>query len=355
MTGAAKGRDSLGARASGRVNHFNLLRFVAAFSVLVSHAFPIALGPDAVQPLERLLAGKTLGAVAVIVFFAISGYFIAQSYDRSRSAGVFLSARGLRLFPGLIIMLCLTVIVGAALTTLPATGYWPGALDYLLRGATLFAMTYDLPGVFATNPYGGAVNGSLWTLRHEVACYLTVLAAGMLRLPGRVVSVLAVVGLAVFSVSGAERIVGSGAVVALAGLALPFWIGSALYFWRDRVPHSLVLLALLALVAGMSRGTPLWDAALAAALAYGAIWAGFAQARPLLSFNRIGDFSYGIYIYAFPVQQVAAQFGAQTPALNMVVAAPVVLLLAALSWHLIEEPALRLKPRGRARRRAGVA
>lgn len=346
---------SLGARASGRDNHFNLVRFCAASAVLVSHAWPIALGPGAVQPLERLLAGKTLGAVAVMVFFAVSGFFIAQSFDRSRSVPVFLAARGLRLFPALLVMLVLTVFGGALLTALPQAAYWPGAANYFLRNATLFALTYDLPGVFAANPYGPGVNGSLWTLRHEVACYFTVLAAGVLHLPGRVISALAVAGLAALSIVGPERVLDSALAMKFAELALPFWIGSALYFWRDRVRHSALLLVALAVAAALLRGTALWDFALAAVLGYGAIWAGFARARPLLAFNRIGDFSYGIYIYAFPVQQLAAHFGVVTPMGNMLWSAPVVLFLAALSWKLVEAPALQLKPRGRAGRRMGVA
>lgn len=338
---------SISARASGRDNHFNLIRFIAASSVLVSHAWPIALGPGTLQPLEVLLAGHTLGAVAVIVFFAVSGYFIAQSFDRSRSAVVFLAARGLRLFPALLIMLTLTVLGGALLTTVGQDAYWPDAVRYFLRNATLFAITYELSGVFATNPYGGGINGSLWTLRHEVACYFTVLAAGILRLPGRVISLLALAGLGALSIVGPDQVFASGAAVKFAELALPFWVGSALYFWRDLVPHSVLLLALLVGTAALGRGTAFFDLTLAAVLAYGAIWAGFAPARPLLAFNRMGDFSYGIYIYAFPVQQLAAYFGAVSPWSNMLWSAPTVLILSALSWHLIEEPVLRLKPRGR--------
>ncbi len=355
MIPQAQRRGSIGALAMGRDNHFNLVRFVAASSVLVSHAWPIALGPDALQPLEVALPGHTLGGVAVIVFFAVSGFFIAQSFDRSRSAAVFLSARALRLFPALLVMLALTVVGGAFLTVADPGTYWPDAIRYFLRNATLFATTYELAGVFATNPYGSGVNGSLWTLRHEVACYFTVLAAGVLRLPGRAVSLLAVAGLAALAVIGPEKVFNSGAAVKFAELALPFWIGSALYFWRDRVPHSAVLLALLAAAAAVARGTAVFDLALVAALAYGAIWTGFARARPLLAFNRLGDFSYGIYIYAFPVQQLAAHWGTVTPWSNMLWAAPLVLILSVLSWHLIEAPALRLKPRGRVATRPGAA
>lgn len=336
---------TLGGRSQGRDNHFNLVRFGAAAAVLVSHAWPIALGQAAQEPLERALDGKTLGGIAVMIFFAVSGYFIAQSFDRSRSVGVFLAARALRLFPALAVMLVLSVVMGAALTVAPPGTYWPGAADYVLRGITLVAMHYDLPGVFGANPFGAPVNGSLWTLRYEVACYGMVLIVGRSRLAARWVALGIVAVLAGLSGLGPVTVLHSGAVAALAELALPFWIGSTLYFWRDRVPHSVVVLAALIVIAVASFHTPLREAGLAAAIGYGAIWAGFAQARPLLAFNRIGDFSYGIYIYAFPVQQLAAHLGAVTPWQNIIWAAPVVLVLAALSWSLVEEPALRLKPR----------
>lgn len=336
---------SIGARATGRDNHFNLIRFLAAGAVLVSHAYPITLGPATAQPLSRLLPGMTLGEVAVFVFFAVSGFFIAQSFDRSRSAAKFLRARALRLFPALVVMLALTVAAGAALTTAGPAAYWRGAAEYLARGVTLVAMRYDLPGVFAANPYGPPVNGSLWTLRYEVACYLTILAAGVLRLPGRAVALVALAGLGGLSVAGPETLLRSGAAVALAGLALPFWMGTALYFWRDRVPHAGWILAALLAAAAAARGSALQEAAVAAVLAYGAIWAGYLRVPALLAFNRLGDYSYGIYIYAFPVQQLAAHFGVTTPVLNMALAAPAVLVLAALSWHLVEAPSLALKAR----------
>jgi peptidoglycan/LPS O-acetylase OafA/YrhL len=62
--------------------------------------------------------------------------------------------------------------------------------------------------------------------------------------------------------------------------------------------------------------------------------------------NKVGDCSYGIYIYAFPIQQLAAHvMPAGTPYYNMTVTTAVVVPLAMLSWMYIEKPSLGMKAR----------
>lgn len=155
------GTKKIGDRNEGYNNNFNLLRMLAATGVLVSHAYPISLGADAVEPLASLLKGKTLGGLCVMIFFVISGFFIARSFARMSSLGSFLRARALRLFPALVVVLAVTVLAAAVLTTANATVYWVAVPEYYLRNVTLFFLKYELPGVFETNPYGGAINGSL--------------------------------------------------------------------------------------------------------------------------------------------------------------------------------------------------
>ena len=140
---------SFGDRAAGRDNNFNLIRMIAASGVLVSHAWPITYGGGVVEPLESELHGITLGTVCVYIFFAISGFFITKSFDRSVGIGRFLLARALRLFPALIVVLCLTVLAGLWLTTAPVDVYLAAVPDYLLRNLTLFRLQYVLPGVIA--------------------------------------------------------------------------------------------------------------------------------------------------------------------------------------------------------------
>ncbi|PJE33890.1 acyltransferase, partial [Pseudooceanicola lipolyticus] len=223
-----------GDRAAGRENNFNLIRMCAASGVLVSHAWPISRGPGAVEPLQAQLHGLTLGTVCVYIFFAISGFFITKSFERSASIARFLLARALRLFPALVVVLGLTVLAGLWLTRAPAATYLAAVPEYLIRNLTLFRLQYALPGVFEANPYGPAINGSLWTLNYEVLCYLGVFLvgiAGLLRAPrGVAVVFVAVVALCL----AVPLLPAHPRLVKLLDLGLPFALGAAAYIWRDR-------------------------------------------------------------------------------------------------------------------------
>ena len=177
--GSAKLEDHL----SGRDNHLNLIRMVAAMAVLVSHAFPIALGEGAAEPLEAL-TGMALGGHAVAVFFILSGLLIARSFDRGSSHIRFLVARFLRLFPALIVVLVLTVLIGATVSELSPGVYFAtmDTLTYIPRNLSLAFLQYSLPGVFVENPGGSVINGSLWTLFYEVVCYIAVFGLGLIGL-----------------------------------------------------------------------------------------------------------------------------------------------------------------------------
>jgi peptidoglycan/LPS O-acetylase OafA/YrhL len=161
------------AESSGRENNFNLLRVLAAIAVLFSHCFPLTRGPEAAEPLNALL-GHSLGKVAVLIFFVISGFFVSQSFHRCASLSDFIAARVLRIYPGFIVVLVFgVVVIGAMTTAMPVNEYYsdPSTFIYVLNGLTLKWIQVGLPGVFLTNPYPFAVNGSLWTLFYEVLCY----------------------------------------------------------------------------------------------------------------------------------------------------------------------------------------
>ena len=340
---------SLGARSAGRDNNLNLIRMLAACAVLVSHAYPIALGAGASEPLEAV-AGKSLGGLAVMVFFAISGFLIAASFDRTPSRLRFLKARALRLFPGLVVSLVLTAyVLGPLVTRLPVPAYLglPEPALFVLRDTALFPLVFTLPGVFDDNPYP-AVTGSIWTLRHEGLCYAGVFLtglAGWLR-PDWRGGVLLLVYLLLWGLVRSGVLPVHVMILRLFDLSLAFAIGTAFHLWRDRLPLSLPGVAALAVLAAALRpvGGLAYDAALAAALSYATFWAAYVPRGVLLRYNGLGDYSYGIYIYAFPLQGWAVwAFGPQTPLQNMLYAFPVTLICAILSWHLIERPALRMK------------
>jgi peptidoglycan/LPS O-acetylase OafA/YrhL len=330
-------------RAGGRDNNFNLLRMLAATGVLVSHAYPISLGPGTPEPLSNLLGGITLGTVCVMVFFSISGFFITRSFDQKHSLTKFLQARALRLFPALAVVLAVTVVVAALfLTIAPPQVFWPGAAEYLLRNLLLFFPKYALPGVFEANPYGSEINGSLWTLNYEVLCYLGVVICGALGITGRQTAFATVLVLFLVLYACAPVLPVHSRLENLAQLGLPFAIGMSFWVWRAVIPLSWLLAGTALAVAVLLRPTPLFSFALTLALAYGIFVLGYARIHSLKGYTRLGDYSYGTYVYAFPIQQLIAFCGVVSPLTNIGLAFPVVLLCAVLSWVFIEAPALRL-------------
>ena len=161
----------------GRDNNFNLIRIMAALAVLVTHSFALAIGTGAAEPFRDSL-GMTMGTIAVDIFFVTSGFLVTGSLLTRHSALEFLWARTLRVFPALLVMLLLTVFgLGPLVTSWPLSAYLTdaGTYGYLLKCATLVSgVQYNLPGVFADNPFKSAVNGSLWSLPYEIRMYAIV-------------------------------------------------------------------------------------------------------------------------------------------------------------------------------------
>lgn len=233
----------LDAALSGRDNNLNLIRMLAASAVLVSHAYPIALGAGTPEPLS-FLPGQTLGHFAVAIFFGISGLLITRSFDRRRSTRQFVAARVLRLYPGLLVALCITVLFGLFVTTLPYAHYLRATetISYVPRNMSLGLLQYSLPGVFYENPYGSALNGSLWTLFYEVACYIAVMVIGFAGIIRKrlafslLFAVLAVLHL--FANGQSPDFARTYRLHQFVSLAFPFALGTAAYVWREQLPLS---------------------------------------------------------------------------------------------------------------------
>lgn len=353
---------TIGDVAGGRDNNFNLIRMIAALAVIVSHGWLLVEGQQADEPLEQTL-GVTLGIVGVYVFFAISGFLITRSFDRRADPMNFLAARFLRLFPALFVVLILTVFLfGPIVSTLP-----PGAfltrietLTYIPRNLALVSMQYTLPGVFEGLPFPRAVNGTLWSLFYEVACYGMVFLIGMLgvlrsaRLFGVFLTLYALFYIVV-EVAAAHDIM-QYHIRLFQRMSFPFVIGMGLHFWRDRIPLSYAAAAALTAIAVLAHGGPLFDQAFMLALCYAVFVLAFRPGGALRRYNDLGDYSYGLYIYGFSVQQVLVQqIPGLTPLGNIALTLPFALTLAVISWVVVERPALGAKDQLGARLNAAWA
>lgn len=342
------GAVRLGERISDRDNNFDVLRLLAAWAVLVSHSFALVGEPE---PLHQLDA--TLGSVGVLVFFAVSGLLIRRSWEYDPSPRDFWTKRALRLLPALATVGVVTAfVVGPAVSTLSAGDYfsrWETWI-YPVRITLLFPFGAELPGVFDGGYYSGAVNGPLWSLPVEVFAYLCLFLLGVTGLLARrwLVTGMAAMSLvwAAWWVPHTSDSVGATYVVSA------FALGAAAYSWRDRIVLAwpvAVALVPVCLVAGLGPD-PVRVLTWTPAAVYLCFW--FAYAVPPVGrvLVRFGDASYGLYIWAFPVQQIIVRRGVDDPWLVVAIATPVVWLLAIASWRLVERPALRHKPRPRTTR-----
>jgi peptidoglycan/LPS O-acetylase OafA/YrhL len=335
-----------------RRNNFDALRLVAAVSVMFSHAFLIADGTQKREWLIRLTGNQSiLGLCGVFVFFAISGFLVTQSYEETRDPLRFLAKRALRIFPGLFVASLLSAFVLApVVTTLDPGAYFCRLAPYrYVLGTTLLdTHVHELPGVmFVNNPVGLEINGSMWTLRYEFLMYLMVMGLGVARL----LRFPVMLGLFALGLLCLEFPIVFDPLGGWGWLLAFFAAGMILYRLRaTRIFDGRVaLLALLGLVASvpLRQFIPLFPVF----GCYLALWLALNPRLPALPAARWGDLSYGLYIYGWPVEEgVIWAFGGRATWWQVfALAFPAAASLAFLSWHLVERPALRVKPGSRLR------
>jgi peptidoglycan/LPS O-acetylase OafA/YrhL len=316
---------------------------IAATAVLVSHAYPVALGTGSAEPFQLTL-GMSLGGLAVYSFFIISGFFISQSFDRAPHLQQFAIARILRIYPALLVVLILTtLLIGPLFTKLSLPQYFsqPETLIYIPRNLALIKLQYELPGVFEHNPYPQAINGSLWTLVYEVGCYAMVACVALSGFTANVrrFAVFVVAYFCIYVAIGFGARHGSRLMVAR-DLTWPFVFGMTLYHLRKYLLPKPYLLLAVSIGAFLSYGRPWFREVFTLGWGYLVICGGFLTVNTLSYYNRLGDYSYGMYIYAYPVEQIVVSLhNGCTPMALMAWAFPSTLALAILSWHLVEKPA----------------
>lgn len=340
---------------AGRDNNFNLIRIIAAYAVLVSHSFPLALGRGTVEPPLTLL-GMSFGSMAVDIFFLASGFLVTGSLLARKNTLQFLWARALRIYPALFFMLVITVgTLGIFFTTLPASEFFshPITQKYFVRCLTLVnSIKFELPGVFMENPYAKSVNGSLWTMRYEVRLYIIIgLLWALLHLAGqhqlRAFKILVITSALIFGLlffAGRFNLIANQD--ALFRFGFLFMSGGSYFILRERITLSgrIALPLFLILVISAAIGHDAFFVAYSLGLGYLLLYAAYVPTGFIRHYNRFGDYSYGIYIYAFPVQQAVAALVPGITVLEMIALSSLITLtFAVLSWHLVEERALGFK------------
>ncbi|MEO6340628.1 MAG: acyltransferase [Caulobacteraceae bacterium] len=342
---------------------FDALRLILAMSVVFFHASAIANNDLSIgeKPVLWLV-----GYIILAGFFTLGGFLVTGSAERL-NLGNFLINRALRIFPALAVevILC-AVVLGAVFTTLPLKEYFSSPITWHYFTNIVGWINYQLPGVFKDHPTD-VVNTSIWTIPYELGSYLLLTGFILFGLLKRPIAFLAftiafgVAGLAFVAIFGTAEPATHlmrGVALLTAGigsrLVMGFLLGALIYLWRHKLPYDhriAAVAAALCLVIGALGPSawltqPLLNVTAVPAIAYLIIYLGVSPLPlPWLLKNR--DYSYGVYLYGWPIQQAVTGLfpDVHNPFLHSAISFPVIFLLAAGSWHFVERPMLRLRLR----------
>jgi peptidoglycan/LPS O-acetylase OafA/YrhL len=327
-----------------RLGNFDTIRLIAAGSVIFSHAFLLAEGHDGNEPFKQL-TGSILGINGVFVFLIISGFLVTQSLFNSSSLWHFAWKRFLRIYPALAIY----AVVAAALiapffTTAPLREYVSSlaGVKYAVKVLLLFPHA-GLPVQFYQGSLGDFTNGSLWTISAEIYCYALLFAVAMLGLVSlRVALIGLLIGTAAFVLWNAGLITLPVFLGNLSYVVPSFCAGAAMYFINGK--YGLSGRVGLASAVGLALFIPTGHFLEASPIlaAYPIIYLGMAPS--IGNTTKLGDLSYGTYLYGWPVEQVVRSMIGPTSGWTLfLISLPIAMACGWLSWHLVEKRAMRLK------------
>ena len=326
----------------GKNNNLTFIRLVAALSVIYGHTSAIVYGAPA-DWVAVTTGYAFLGGVAVDLFFLISGFLVTASI---LNGGVknYVVSRIFRIYPALWVNLILvTFVLGSMVTTLSVSEYiiHEDVWTYFNGLAFTYKGGFFLPGVFTQN-HNQAVNGSIWSVLIEVWLYIVVAFFYIFRIMRSRAIFNTVFFISIVMLWNYKSYLSASLGATNLHVCLMFYMGSFLYINRDSVPVSPYFMLIALFLAGITLGTEKF--------AYGyflLLITFFCTVSFLKQFSwmdKWGDYSYGVYLYGFPAQQLTAwAFPDFSGTQNCLTASAISLVFGVASWHLVEKRALRLK------------
>ncbi|MES3639543.1 acyltransferase [Mycobacterium intracellulare] len=341
-----------------RSNALNAWRLALAGEVIFWHTYPVRGHLPSVRAVLQLLL-----CVGVDGFFAISGFLITASWISNPRLREYLAARALRILPGFYVCMIVTAFVFAPLSVAIQGGSAARLLfsfapfEYLLKNIAVMWLKPDVGGTPHDIPNAGIWNASLWSLFWEVMCYIVVAAIGVAGLANRrwvslTILVVAAIGASLMPpvrfpdvFHHPEGNIATTLIFMACRAAIMFAAGAFLYQWRDVIPARWSLVAVSVVIVLLAGQLPDYRVVAAVPLAYAVVVSGALLHNKRLRLRT--DVSYGMYIYAFPIQQLLLVLGliSLAPIVFCLTVALATLPLAAASWFLIEKPARSLKSR----------
>jgi peptidoglycan/LPS O-acetylase OafA/YrhL len=351
-TGA--GAPSLAERlvaTEGRPSGFDYMRIVLAVSVIGMHA-ALTTGGDHPNILLWTSPLRPFVRAILPMFFALSGFLIAGSLERCRTLVSFLGLRVIRIYPALCVEVMLSAFLIGPMVTTNATlqSYFLDHRFFTYMLNALGDIHYYLPGVFTQNPFPDYVNKQLWTVPYELGCYVCISLLALIGLVKRpflaplAVALICIGRIGFHSLKGhnhpylVQAVPGSLLIVGfLCGISLYLYREKISWDWRLCVPVTLVGLVCIST-------TAILDSVGVVLLAYTTVWIGLTNLKRIFVI-RSADLSYGVFLYGFVIQQLFAFLfpGLRVWWASILVCVPSALIFAALSWNLVEKPALKLR------------
>lgn len=333
--------------SSRTANNITLLRHFAAFFVLISHSYDLTGNFD--NEFLRKISGQSISfsRIGLIIFFFISGFLITQSLVSSINIKQFIWKRFLRIYPALIMLMVITVfILGPVFTSLPVKQYFSNSETWgYFSGTSLIRLRFVLPGVF----HGEGVNGSLWTLPVEFRLYLLLALLSIIGVIKK--HSLYFVFIFLFTVF-ATLIVplnSPGKILSYLNPYLSwgmyFLTGSFVFFIKDKIILDYrILIALIILWILLRNHEVVNMLSELICFSYLTLWASFKTPIVFPGFFKQNDFSYSMYLYAYPLQQIfIIENGIISPLKLMLLTLLALIPLCWASWNFIEKPSLKLK------------
>lgn len=306
---------------------------------------------------------ESFGGFAVFGFFVISGFLVTRSFDGSPNPLSYLWKRFLRIFPGFWVCLVVTIALFAPLAFFYQYGTLHGylhspteaPLGYLTNNAFLSINQWNIDHLLGSTPFAHSGfpqgwDGSLWTLIYEFKCYLGVMVLGMIGVFHRWRESVLILAIGLWALQLKQFtdpnflhgwfLLGDPNMVRL---AFVFSIGMIFYLFRDKIVISDLIAVVAVCLLVVSAREALFYGVGIVAWGYICMWG--AVRLPFRNVDRYGDFSYGLYIYAFPVEQLFALYHVNAWGLMPYVLVCLVgaMVLSVGSWYAVERPFLRLK------------
>ncbi len=333
-----------------RNNGFNFLRLMGALFVIYSHSYAIFYGTSTSSIHKDILMDTTgfgtLGDLGVNIFFIVSGLLITMSLINNKTKiKTFVMSRILRVYPAMFVMVIISLIVFYFISTQDFKSFFTSSdtIKYFIKNNTLlFGVFTNLEGIFEDN-YFKTVNGSLWTLPWEVRMYVVIfLIFFIFPKYSKFITLFLATTISIYYyyllTSDTEFIHPSIRFLSL------FLLGSTFFYFKDKVPLNKVYFIVIVVVLFLAlylRNHNLFNFFNVFLLPYFIIYIAY-RFMFLKVFNNMGDYSYGIYIYSFPIQQFFVTI--DIPFMTYVfLSCSITLCMAFLSWHLIEKKALSCK------------